>query len=65
MAKKMWENSIKIVVPMWRDDIYGNELYKSMKENFEKIGGIVTERIKYKPHIGKFAASLPRINFIM
>lgn len=41
MAQKMWENGIKIVVPMWRDDIYGNELYKSMKGNFEKIGVLV------------------------
>lgn len=65
MAKKMWESGIKIVVPMWRDDIYGNELYKSMKENFENLGGIVSEGVKYKPHIGKFAASLHRINFIM
>lgn len=23
-----------------------------MKENFEKLGGIVSEGIKYKPHIG-------------
>ncbi|HEU4482276.1 MAG TPA: ABC transporter substrate-binding protein, partial [Nitrososphaeraceae archaeon] len=65
MAKKMWDSGIKIVVPMWRDDIYGNELYKSMKENFENLGGIVSEGVKYKPHIGKFAASLHRINFIM
>ena len=65
IAKKMWDSGIKIVVPMWRDDIYGNELYKSMKENFEKLGGIVTEGVKYKPHIGNFAASLHRINFIM
>jgi ABC-type branched-subunit amino acid transport system substrate-binding protein len=65
IAKKMWDNGIKIVVPMWRDDIYGNELYKSMKENFEKLGGIVSEGVRYKPHIGNFAASLHRINFIM
>lgn len=65
IAQKMWDNGIKIVVPMWRDDIYGNELYKSMKENFEKLGGIVSEGVRYKPHIGNFAASLHRINFIM
>ncbi|MGZ8891259.1 MAG: ABC transporter substrate-binding protein [Nitrososphaeraceae archaeon] len=65
IAKKMWDSGIKIVVPMWRDDIYGNELYKSMKENFEKLGGIVSEGVRYKPHIGNFAASLHRINFIM
>jgi branched-chain amino acid transport system substrate-binding protein len=30
IAKKMWNDGIPIVVPMWRNDIYGNELYKSM-----------------------------------
>lgn len=32
---------------------------------FREDRGIGTEGIKYKPHIGKFAASLHRINFIM
>ena len=39
IAKKMWNDGMRIIVPMWRSDIYGNELYKSMKANFEKLGG--------------------------
>jgi branched-chain amino acid transport system substrate-binding protein len=66
IAKKMWNDGVRIVVPMWRSDIYGNELYKSMKENFEKLGGVVvTDGIGYRPYTGQFAASLNRINFII
>ncbi len=65
IAQRMIDDGIKVVVPMWRGDIYGNELYKSTKNYFEKIGGKMEEGINYKPHTGKFATSLHRINFIM
>ena len=66
IAQRMIDDGIKVVVPMWRGDIYGNELYKATKYHFEKLGGKMVEKgINYKPHTGKFATSLHRINFIM
>jgi branched-chain amino acid transport system substrate-binding protein len=66
IANKIWNDSIKLVIPMLRSDAYGNELYNATKQHFEKLGGIFsTNVIKYDPHIGKFAGSLHRINFIM
>jgi ABC-type branched-subunit amino acid transport system substrate-binding protein len=65
IAEKMISDGIKSIIPIWRADIYGNELYKSTKYHFEKLGGRVEEGINYKPHTGKFATSLHRINFIM
>jgi ABC-type branched-subunit amino acid transport system substrate-binding protein len=65
VAERMIKDGIKVIVPIWRGGIYGNELYKSTKFNFEKLGGEVEEGINYKPHTGKFATSLHRINFLM
>jgi ABC-type branched-subunit amino acid transport system substrate-binding protein len=65
VAERMTKDGIKAIVPLWRGDIYGNELYKSTKFNFEKLGGKVEEGINYQPYTGKFATSLHRINFIM
>jgi branched-chain amino acid transport system substrate-binding protein len=65
VAERMISDGIKVIVPIWRGDIYGNELYKSTKSYFEKLGGKVEEGINYKPHTGKFATSLHRINFLM
>jgi branched-chain amino acid transport system substrate-binding protein len=65
IAQRMVNDGIKIIVPLWRGDIYGNELYNSTKSNFEKLGGTVEEGINYQPYTGKFATSLHRINFIM
>ena len=65
VAEKMISDGIKVIVPIWRGGIYGNELYKSTKSHFEILGGEVEEGINYKPHTGKFATSLHRINFLM
>ena len=65
IAQRMIDDGIKVIVPIWRGDIYGNELYNATTYHFEKLGGKVEEGINYKPHTGKFATSLHRINFIM
>ncbi|MDN5845988.1 MAG: penicillin-binding protein activator [Candidatus Nitrosocosmicus sp.] len=65
MAEKMMDDGIKVIVPFWRADIYGNELVNATKSYFEKLGGKTEEGVNYKPHTGKFATSLHRINFIM
>ena len=66
IAKKMWSDGIRLLVPIFRDDSYGNELYNATKVQFEKLGGNISkDQVKYDPHVGKFAASLHRINFIM
>ena len=65
VAERMISDGIKVIVPIWRGGIYGNELYKSTKSHFEKLGGEVEEGINYKPYTGKFATSLHRINFLM
>ena len=65
VAEKMIKDGIKVIVPIWRGGLYSNDLYKSTKYYFEKLGGEVEEGINYKPYTGKFATSLHRINFLM
>jgi branched-chain amino acid transport system substrate-binding protein len=65
ISEKMKEDGIKVIVPFWRADIYGDQLVNATKLNFENIGGKVDKGVEYKPHTGKFATSLHRINFIM
>ena len=65
IAERMIRDGIKVIVPFWRGDIYGNELYKATKSEFEKLGGKVEEGVNYQPHTGNFATSLHRINFLM
>src|SRR5215217_1099326 len=65
LAKKMWDDGTRVVIPIWRTDVFGNNLQTSLKEKFEKLGGKVIDGIGYNPPVGNFAASLHRINFIV
>lgn len=48
-ANKMWQDGIRAIVPMWRNDTYGNELSKYVISDFVKLGGTVLDGIKYRP----------------
>ena len=65
LAKKMWDEGTRVVIPIWRTDVFGNNLQSLLKEKFEKLDGKVVDGIGYDPPIGNFAASLHRINFIV
>jgi ABC-type branched-subunit amino acid transport system substrate-binding protein len=65
LAKQMWDEGTRIVIPIWRTDVFGNNLQYLLKEKFEKLGGKVLEGVGYDPPVGNFAASLHRINFIV
>jgi ABC-type branched-subunit amino acid transport system substrate-binding protein len=65
LAREMWDEGTRVVIPIWRTDVFGNNLQSLLKENFEKLGGKVLEGVGYDPPVGNFAASLHRINFIV
>jgi ABC-type branched-subunit amino acid transport system substrate-binding protein len=49
---------IRVVIPFWRTDIYGNDLVKAMKHSLQELGGRVDNGVGYIPTTGDFAASL-------
>jgi ABC-type branched-subunit amino acid transport system substrate-binding protein len=65
ISKLMWDDGIRVVIPFWRTDIYGNDLVKATKQSIQELGGSVADGIGYIPNTGDFAASLNRINFIV
>ncbi|MDQ6862550.1 MAG: penicillin-binding protein activator [Thermoproteota archaeon] len=65
IATQMWKDGIRVVVPIWRSDVYGNHLVRTMKVDFKKLGGTVVDGVGYFPPIGHFSTSLNRINLII
>ncbi|HEY9387690.1 MAG TPA: penicillin-binding protein activator [Nitrososphaeraceae archaeon] len=68
ISKMMWDQGIILVIPFWRDDVYGSELMQAVRANFQALGGEFDkyhENFGYAPRTGHLAASLHRINFIM
>jgi branched-chain amino acid transport system substrate-binding protein len=65
ITTQMWKDDIRVVVPIWRTDVYGNDLVSAMKVDFKKLGGTVVDEVGYFPPIGHFSTSLNRINLII
>ena len=68
IAREMGSQGIRMVIPFWRDDIYGHELMQAVRANFQKLGGEFdkySDKTGYAPRTGELAASLHRINFVM
>ena len=68
IAKEMWSQGIRMVIPFWRDDIYGHERMQAVRVDFQKLGGEFdkySDKIGYSPRTGQLAASLHRINFVL
>ena len=61
VSKLMWNDGIRVVLPFWRTDVYGN----AVRQNFQQLGGRVIGGVGYTPNTGDFFASLNRINFIV
>jgi branched-chain amino acid transport system substrate-binding protein len=65
VSELMWNDGIRVIVPFWRTDIYGNDLVKATKQSFQALGGRFADGVGFRPNTGDFAASLNRINFIV
>ena len=51
LALLFQEKGIKAVIPIYRAGIWGDGLYESTKNNFESIGGVMDNGIRYSPDI--------------
>ncbi|MEI6434120.1 MAG: ABC transporter substrate-binding protein [Bacteroidota bacterium] len=49
LVKMIQYDSIKALIPIWREDTYGTGLYQTVKQKFEAQGGTVLSGISYKP----------------
>lgn len=61
LAKLMLKDGIKKVIPIWRDDVWGNGLYNEVKKYFEMGGGNVTKGINYNPNSPE-SVSMSKLN---
>ena len=59
LAKQMWDEGKRVVIPIWRTDVFGNNLQSALKESFESLGGKMLDGVGYDPPVGNFAAKPP------
>ncbi|MBN2463390.1 MAG: penicillin-binding protein activator [Dehalococcoidia bacterium] len=62
LAVLMWDDGIRAIIPIWRGDVWGEDLLKATKEKFEKLGGNVIDGISYDPTAGSFGTELETLD---
>jgi len=62
IARLMWEDGVKAVIPIWRDDVWGVSLSTATKHSFEELGGNVLDGITYDPTTHDFSAELESLS---
>ena len=62
LAELLSYNDIKVAIPIYRADVWGDGLFESSKLSFESIGGIIDEGIRYSPEITVFSTEVKLIS---
>ena len=62
IAQLMWDDGVKLVIPLWRGDVWGDDLAEATKRSFAAFGGTAAEGVRYNPEATPFSADLERLN---
>ncbi len=65
VSRLMWEDGIRAVVPLWRGDVWGDDLSKVTKVSFERLGGIALKGVRYSPTTEEFSAEIQSLSAIV
>jgi len=62
MTNMLVDDKIKVILPLIRDDVWGNNLLDAVRNDFVKAGGSVQTAVKYVPGTTDYAASLAQLD---
>jgi branched-chain amino acid transport system substrate-binding protein len=62
ITKMLSEDKIKVIVPLIRDDLWGNDLLTTAQDNFILNGGDVKPPVRYEPGTSGFSATLAQLD---
>ncbi len=61
ITQKMWEDGKRIIIPVFRDDQYANDLVTAVKVNLTMLGGTMLRGIRYDPDATNFKKITTRL----
>ncbi len=62
LVSMMQYDSVKAIIPIWRDDTYGSGLYQTVKQKFQALGGTVLTGISYQPDAVNFQEMVTQVS---
>jgi branched-chain amino acid transport system substrate-binding protein len=57
LARIMADDGVRVIVPLWRGGLYGDDLTAATKASFSKLGGMVLDGVRFDPEAESFAAA--------
>jgi len=62
IANRMWDEGVSVIVPMWRGDVWGNDLTNATNERFKALGGTVVDGVMYNVSSVNFSTAIDSLN---
>jgi branched-chain amino acid transport system substrate-binding protein len=62
IAQLLWNDGVKLLIPVWRGDVWGDDLADATKRSFEALGGMTVAGVRYNPEATQFSAELEQVN---
>jgi branched-chain amino acid transport system substrate-binding protein len=58
VSQLMWQERVRAVIPIWRGDVWGDDLSTEITRRFDRLGGRVLDGVRYNPGTQNFSAEL-------
>lgn len=62
IANRMWDEEVRVLVPMWRGDIWGDGLTNATNKSFKALGGTVIDGVRYNVSTVNFSTAIDSLN---
>ena len=62
IADRMWDEGVRVLVPMWRGDVWGDDLTNATNESFMALGGTVVDGVRYNVSTVNFSTVIDSLN---
>ena len=62
IANRMWSEGVSVLVPMWRGDVWGDDLTNATNKSFNALGGTVIDGVRYNVSSVNFSTAIDSLN---
>ena len=62
LAKLLKHEKVKVMIPVWRGDTWGDGIQSATEDSFTQRGGFTDDGIRYNPDVVEFSTSISILN---
>ncbi|RCV65114.1 branched-chain amino acid transport system substrate-binding protein [Methanophagales archaeon] len=62
IANRMWDDGVRVLVPMWRGDVWGDDLTNATNKSFKALDGTMVDGVRYNVSTVNFSTAVDALN---